>query len=242
MTASAHAIPPSSHGDSERVRRALAVAARCFAADDPGEALRFLRFAAREAADDEQLARAIELSKTASELAAALDAERATQRRSTVVPRAFAPFGGDVPPPAQFPWTDPSGGLDEEAPIPLARPLASATALQPVPATALGAPLATPAAACSGVGPLLGSPPAPLFEDDEPTVVRSLSSRPPDERSALALTASRVAVFLNRERGTLEVTPLASDQAPPPGAPVAMLVAASGYDAEGLAALLRQLA
>src|SRR5690606_16424071 len=90
------------------------------------DALRALKRAAREAADHDQVERALELSKAVADLASHLDDEsEEVPRRSTVIPCARPLDQGRVPAPPRLPNLTrgqlPSIPAIDEQPIPLAR-------------------------------------------------------------------------------------------------------------------------
>jgi hypothetical protein len=251
MLAADDLLPFPRDRDLDEVRSALEQALHCWQRDDLHEALRSLKRAARGAAERDQVDRALELSKAAADLASALEDEsEETPRRSTVVPSARALAKGRVPAPPRLP-----SEMSSPPPLPnlprmpgRARPrLAS---IPPVPADEQPLLLARRAEPAQ----------TSLLDDDEeePTIVRRPTEPPPealsahptsipmpaidDEVTPISMIASRVAVFVNRERRALEVRPIGSDEAAPRGAAVAMLVAPSAHDAERLALLLRQIA
>lgn len=227
MAAESIPVPDPRRQDIEDVQCALAVAAARWEHGDREDALRWLRRAARAAADHNQLERALELSKAAAEMSRRLSQPPPPPRRSRPAPR------GPRPVPRAVPRAVPSARL---APPPLPRK-------PPLP-TRPDVPAIAPRAKTMELPTILDED-----DDEDPTVIRLVPSQQktrPDLPAIPAapvlpagpLSAARVAVMHDpiTRRPTMVVLP--PHAAAPPGSAVAMLVASTSEDTARLSELL----
>lgn len=234
MTAATVPIPDPSRHDVEEVQCALAVSAARWEHGDYEDSLRWLRRAARAAADHELLERALELSKAAARMSKGLSQAPPPPRRSGVAPKPLL-LERRLPPARPLPARRPPRPTRPE----VRRPGSFADDDEATESRALR--LAPPPAPDES-RPVRSAAPQPVWEmpslladadEDEPTNVRArpLPSAP--------LSASRVAVMRDpqTQRPTLVVLP--PHVPAPPGSAVAMLVGSSAEDTLRLQEILQ---
>jgi hypothetical protein len=213
--------------DVDEVQCALAVAHARWEHGDCADALRWVRRAARSAADHEHLDRALELSKAAASLARHLAARTSPATPTERMPRTPRPAPSEGRRPSS-PRAPADRGWGREVPEPSASQSETRRIRR---------------AHASGQAPASGAATLPsLYEDDdEPTAVRALRAAPPPARAlpaASALTATRVAVVRQSPTARPEVLVLGPGARPPAGAACALLVACSPDDLDRLTTLL----